>query len=113
MIEDPEWWAAFEYKLSMVVFVFSSLTAIAIGIWKLSRRYSVILTELKSKVSHTEMEVCKQEITSYIETATEKLNRELKSDIKADHSDNSSDHSRIEGALQNLTNLFVNSLKGK
>ena len=95
MISDPEWWGAFNYKLSMVVIVFTWLCATVAGLWKLSRKYNSIMNAIKSKVSHSEMAICKQEITDFIE----KSNKVVKDDIDSDRKENKSDHREISKSL--------------
>lgn len=110
-MKDPIWWTNFDYKFALASTVITGLAIVGGGIWRLSRRYTLILAELGTKVSHTEMDACKQEITEYVGKANRKLKDELKADIKADHDDNKADHRQISEQITNQTNLIV-SLAG-
>jgi len=112
MISDPVWWQTFDYKLTLVGVVFTSLGAVAGLLWKMSRKYTEILAELKNKVSHKEMSICKTDITEYIEKSTTELKKEIQDDIKDDNDANRSDHSRIEGSIMHLMDAVMLSLKG-
>ena len=112
-MKDPIWWTDFDYKLSIAGAVITGLVVVSGGIWRLSRRYTLILSELKTKVSHQEMATCKEEITEYVGMANRKLKDELKAEIKADHDDNKADHRQISDQITNQTNLIVSLAEHK
>jgi len=112
-LKDPIWWTNFDYKLALASTVFTGLAIVGGGIWRLSRRYTLILSELGTKVSHKEMAICKKEITEYVGMANRKLKDELKAEIKADHDDNKADHRQISDQITNQTNLIVSLAEHK
>jgi hypothetical protein len=106
-MRDPIWWTTFDYKLALASTVITGLAVVGGGIWRLSRRYTLILNELKNKVSHPEMAACKQEITQYISESNKGLKQELKQEIKDDHDDNKNDHKAISDQITNLTSWVM------
>jgi len=103
MMSDPDWWVTFDYKLTMVVAVMSTLMTVVIGVWRLSKRYSRILHDLSSKVSHEEMAECKSEIVKYIEVAGNECREEMETDRKV----NREDHKDILTGLSTMNHLFI------
>jgi len=103
MIEDPEWWLVFDYKLTLAVAVISALISVVVGVWRLSRRYTTIIHELSGKVSHEEMAECKREIVKNIEVAGNECREEMKTDRKL----NREDHKDIITGLSTMNHLFI------
>jgi len=103
MISDPDWWQTFDYKLTMVVVVVSTLATVVVGVWRLSKRYTQIIHVLESKVSHTEMAECKSDIVKTIEESGQSCNKEIADERK----ENRDDHKAILVSLAEMNRLFI------
>ena len=106
MISDPDWWVTFDYKLTMVVVVVSTLATVVGGIWRLSKRYTQIIHALDSKVSHIEMAQCKTEIVKNIERTGQICRQEISEDRK----ENRDDHKAILVSLSEMNRLFISHI---
>jgi len=103
MISDPDWWATFDYKFTMVVVVISTLISVIGGVWRLSRRYTQIIHVLDSKVSHEEMAACKNDIVKTVE----KSGHACKQEMIGDRKENRDDHKAILISLSEMNRLFI------